>query len=204
MSDNLKHLSYKQIATDESLWEAFKQGDRNAYQQLYSKHLCPLYNYGCKIIPDKAVVTDHIQDLFIDLWKYRDNLSPAINIKYYLFRALRNRIIKGVHRNKCTTYPEESEYSNGLIVLPFEQKMIENQAQSENKKRLQKAFHALSKRQKEVINLLFYEKYTYEEVAGIMSINLRSVYTLAWKSLAVLRKELGDLFIVFLIYLFIK
>ena len=204
MSHHLTSLPSRDLpVSDESLWEAVRQGDRGSYQMLYSTYLNDLYNYGYKIIPNKAVVADHIQDLFIDLWKYKDNLSRIKNFKHYLFRSLRNRIIKEVSRNRYMVCDMESEYTNALVVLPFEHKIIESQTQSDTAKKLQKAFLALSKRQREVINLLFYEKFSYEEVAGIMGINLRSVYTLAWKSLAVLRKELSCLIVAFLGYLFI-
>lgn len=189
--------------SDESQWEAFRQGDRDSYQKLYRKYLNDLYNYGCKIVPDQAIVADHIQDLFIDLWKYKDNLSGIKHVKHYLFRSLKNRIVKEVSQNRYTAYDMESEYNNALLVLPFEYQMIESQTQSETKERLRRALLALSKRQSEVINLLFYEKFSYEEVAGIMNINVRSVYTLAWKSLEVLRKELSCLLIAFLGYLFL-
>jgi RNA polymerase sigma factor (sigma-70 family) len=194
MSYNLTSLPNRELpVSDESLWERFRQGDRDAYQKLYSKYLSALYNYGYKIVPDKAVVTDHVQELFIDMWKYKDNLSRVKSMKHYLFRSLRNRIIKEVSRSRYVAYDIESDYSNALIVLPFENKIIEDQTRADTEKKLQKAFLALTKRQREVINLLFYEKFSYEEVAGIMSINLRSVYTLAWKSLSVLRKALGCL-----------
>jgi len=191
-------------ASDTDLWDRFRHGDREAYQILYSRYLNALYNYGYKIIPNKAVVTDQIQDLFIDLWKYKDNLSRIKDIKYYLFRSLRNKIAKEISRNRYTAYDMESEFGNTLMVLPLEAKIIESQTQKEASKKLQKAFLALTKRQREVINLLFYEKFSYEEVAGIMSISLRSVYTLAWKALAVLRKELGCLIVAFLGYFLLK
>ncbi|MDF9796367.1 RNA polymerase sigma factor (sigma-70 family) [Catalinimonas alkaloidigena] len=189
------------LSTDKRLWEEFRLGDRASYQKLYSLYLTDLYNYGYKIIPNRAVVTDQIQDLFIDLWKYKEGLSEVKSIKSYLYRSLRNRIIKEVSQNKYIFSDMEATYANSQVVLPFENKIIESQTQSETIKKLDKAFIALSKRQREVINLLFYEKLSYEEVADIMSINLRSVYTLAWKALSVLRKELTCLIFAVFVYL---
>ena len=179
--------------SDEYLWERFRQEDRRAYQQLYVRHLNALYNYGYKVLPNESVVADQIQDLFIDLWKYKVNLTQVKDVKHYLFRSLRNRIVKAIRQNRYTSFDLQEEHHGALIVLPFENKIIENQTRSETTKKLQRAFLVLSKRQREVINLLFYEKFSYEEVAGIMNINLRSAYTLAWKALAVLRKELSCL-----------
>lgn len=191
MSRNITSFAGRDpLVPDEVLWENFRQGDRKAYQQFYNKYLDDLYNYGYKIIADKEVVIDHIQDLFIDLWKYKDNLSGIKNVKHYLFRSLRNKITKAQNLNRYIVQDMESTYGNSLMILPFEHKIIESQNNLETKKRLQKAFLALSKRQAEVITLLFYEKFSYEEVASIMGINVSSVYTLAWKSIAILRREL--------------
>ena len=199
------HLSYNQEPiSDEQLWEKVRQEDREAYQQLYSKYLSSLYQYGYKMVSDKAIVNDHIQDLFIDLWKYKATLSRIKNVKHYLFRSLRNRIIKEKSQNRCIVQDMERHYGNTLMVLSFEDKIIERQTRSATTRKLQQAFLVLSKRQQEVINLLFYEQFSYEEVAGIMHINVRSVYTLAWKSLSVLRKELSCLVIYFLGHLFIR
>lgn len=62
----------------------------------------------------------------------------------------------------------------------------------------QNACNTLSTRQTEVINLLFYEKFSYEAAVRIMDINLRSVYTLTWNALAILRKELCCFLLAFL------
>ncbi|WKN44185.1 RNA polymerase sigma factor [Tunicatimonas pelagia] len=182
-------------SADEVLWDRFRKGDRAAYQTLYRRYLNDLYNYGYHIIPNEAVVTDQIQELFIILWKTKSDLPAAVNVKPYLFRALRNNISKEVGRHKYFVCDMEHKFKEVLTCSSFESSMIAQQTQLENKKRVQQAILILSERQREVINLLFYEQCSYEEVADIMEINIRSVYTLAWKALAALRKELSSLFI---------
>ena len=196
---NLKSLTEKDVSTtDEYLWEEVRQGNRDAYQQLYSRHLNELYKYGCTIIADKDAVADHIQDLFIDLWKYKENLANVRNLKHYLFRSLRNRIVKEASRNRYLICDMEHTFAHSQIELPIERTIIEEQTQMSVDRKIKRAFTALSSRQKEVINLLFYEKFSYEEAASIMGINLRSAYTLAWKALSVLRNELSCLIIALL------
>jgi len=77
-----------------------------------------------------------------------------VDIKYYLFRSLRNRIINEVTHRRYKVCDIESEYSNYLKVLSFEDEVIENQKQIETKKRLQKSYQVLSKRQREVLDQL--------------------------------------------------
>jgi DNA-directed RNA polymerase specialized sigma24 family protein len=37
---------------------------------------------------------DQIQELFVELWNSRKNLAPARSVKFYLFKALRYKLIK--------------------------------------------------------------------------------------------------------------
>lgn len=188
-------------ASDEALWELFCQGDRAGYRALYSNYLNDLYTYGCYIVADQELVKDQIQELFIDLWKYKEGLHTVHNVRQYLLKALRNRINKVLRQNKNVAYDAESSHPGQPIVLPIEHTLIDQQTQQDNKRRLQRAMLTLSARQREVISLLFYEKRSYEEAASLMEINVRSAYTLAWKALAALRKELRSLAIGLLVFL---
>jgi RNA polymerase sigma factor (sigma-70 family) len=71
----------------------------------------------------------------------------------------------------------------------------------EQQLKLSKAIEKLPARQKEVLHLLFDQGLSYEEVAGIMEINVRSVYTLPWKGISSLRKLIIDCFFYLLLQL---
>jgi RNA polymerase sigma factor (sigma-70 family) len=173
------------------LWKEFRQGDRLSFQHMYKEHLNELFNYGSKVTPLRCVVADSIQEMFIDLWNNKSNLSHTDNIKFYLFKALRRRIVKELAKNrKCFTDYDQTSFENTVIMLPLENRIIEVQNDSERKENLRKAISKLSERQQEVVSLIFYEGFSYEEVSKLIGINLRSTYTLAWKALASLRKEI--------------
>ena len=177
--------------TDLVLWADFRNGDRVAFQNIYQTHLNDLFNYGCKITPSRNIVIDSIQDMFIDIWQNRSNLSDTENIKYYLFKALRRRLLRAVKKDKkyCTE-TNLGTFDNTAIVLPFEYKLIKGQENKERINHLKNAINKLTERQKEVVTLIFYEGFSYEEVSTLIGINLRSTYTLAWKALTSLRKDL--------------
>lgn len=61
-----------------------------------------------------------MQDLFIDVWKYKDRLSGIRNVKQYLFRSLRNSIITEQILSRYIVRDMESKYSNLLVTRPFE------------------------------------------------------------------------------------
>lgn len=75
--------------TDESLWELLLNRNVEILEILYRRYYDLLLNYGLKIYPDKELVKDCIQDLFVKLHLSR-KLSNTICVKTYLLKALRN------------------------------------------------------------------------------------------------------------------
>src|SRR5690606_12479043 len=94
-----------------------------------------------------------------------------------------NKVAVGQHLESC--FVAESE----------ESKIIGIQREALVQKKLAMALGELPFRQKEVIQYLFFENFSYEETSILMGINLRSVYTLAWKAIANLKKILLSIFI---------
>ena len=177
---------------DSLIWAAFKNDDREAFELIYQSNVRHLYNYGMKIFHDSELVEDGIQELFIDLWDQRKNLSNTNNIQFYLFKALRWKIIKNLEQLKKqrASLKESKSYLPEEVTLPHEDLLINETITSENRKKIKKALKKLPGRQREVIHLLFYQKYSYDEISQIMSLNLRSVYALAWKALSNLKRSI--------------
>ena len=65
MRDQLKNREYWQ-----RIWIRFKDGDLDAFGEIYEEYIDLMYDYGSKITQDKDLVKDCIQDLFVDLYKY--------------------------------------------------------------------------------------------------------------------------------------
>jgi RNA polymerase sigma factor (sigma-70 family) len=168
-------------------WDAFRAGSLEAFTALYNTHVRALYGYGRKFTPDADLVEDCIQDLFVDLWKKREGLGPTDSAKYYLFAALRNRIIR--HRQTAAkwsaeAFPEEYEFE---ITLSPEVSLINDQVTQEQRLYLEQALGKLTRRQREAVYLKFFEGLSYDEVARVMQLELRSVYNLVSKAIETLK-----------------
>ena len=63
------------------LWSALRSGDKDAFIELYDKFYQRLYIYGFKIARNKELVKDCIQDMFLEIWKKRDNLPKVESLE---------------------------------------------------------------------------------------------------------------------------
>ncbi|MEX0883991.1 MAG: sigma-70 family RNA polymerase sigma factor [Cyclobacteriaceae bacterium] len=178
-------------------WNNLKNGNKSGLEGLYSMYAKELFRYGMAVSKNKELVKDAIQDLFIDLWRYRKNLKNTDNVKRYICKSLTNRIIKATLKEKIRSQPDihELKYSiyDGCNAPVFSDSGEEELLKS-------KLFNALDKlpqRQKKVIQLVYFDKLCGDKIAQAMGINLQSVYNLTSKALVNLRKGLISFLLVF-------
>jgi RNA polymerase sigma factor (sigma-70 family) len=200
----LNTFSLSRLSGDEQLWNGLILGDRDSLGAIYHKYVQDLFRFGCSLVHDEDLVRDAIQEVFVDLWKYHSTLQPTDKVKVYLFKCLSNRIQKESQSGqKRKAKLEKYMLDEEVIVESIETSLITAIQNRSLQTRLRKALEYLPLRQKEVINCLFFENFSYEETAKIMNINLRSVYTLAWKAISSLKESVGfRIFLLFALGLF--
>ena len=176
------------IVTDAQFWSELKSGNKAAFAQIYNCYVHALYNFGNKICQDPQLVEDAIHDLFVDIWRYRENLSPVISIRLYLYASLRRRIIQQHTKNSSLLRYDLKWEKLNLISLPEESRVMEKEIRDEQLEKLKKYLNNLSPRQYEAIILRFYDEMSYAEIALIMEVNEQSVRNLIQRGLEHLRQ----------------
>lgn len=174
------------------IWKRILMGEEDALEILFKEFYNPLINYGLKLHPEKAFIKDCAQDVFLNIWNHRENLSQVDNVRSYLYTALRMRIIELNRQNNARAKRQQNyaEYSiDGL--LNIEEVNIRGETDKIKKRALKNAVKRLSDRQREVVYLKFYEGFTNDEIAGVMEIKKQSVYNLIFESLRKLEEYLN-------------
>ena len=163
-----------------------QKNDEQALGALMKKYYADLYNYAIKFSPDEALVKDCIQEVFISLWQRRDSAVEILSPKFYLLRAVKNKVLKSLHRNdrKVDSIRGEYDFQEEFSIERF---IIEKQISEEKAERLRKALLGLSKRQNEVIHLKFYQHLDHAQIAELMNISRQSVYNLLHETIQKLR-----------------
>jgi RNA polymerase sigma factor (sigma-70 family) len=173
------------------IWKRYKRGDGQAFAYMFHAYSGMLYNYGMKIQPDKERIRDCIQDLFVDLWLYRQTVAETDSIKYYLFKSLRRKIVNTIRTENLHVHPDEWMLDEDNISSPSpEFSLIAEQSLQERRDKVQSLLHTLTRRQREAIFLKFYNELSYEEIASIMAISSQAVYNLISKGIKELKNHL--------------
>ncbi|MDN5211791.1 sigma-70 family RNA polymerase sigma factor [Fulvivirgaceae bacterium BMA12] len=185
----IRETSFGDSKKDEIIWNAFKNGDKQAYATLYQRYFKMLLQYSLKVYHDSDLAKDCIHDLFVEMWKCRANLTEPSSVKAYLLKAIRRKLVR--HINKFRLKQQEPDASRPLeVVYCREEQIIEEQIKQERKTDVNRALNTLTRRQKEAVYLKFYLNLSYKEIAETMAININSIYNLISKAIDILHEEI--------------
>lgn len=159
-----------------------------AFERIYRMHVRPMMRYGLKITDDPALVQDCIQDLFEEIWKTRQQLSNTPYPRFYLLRALRNKLSKALSRKSFVSNGEFNIASGDLFSRCVELDIVARETEAQHNETLRHLLDSLPRRQQEAIHLRFYHNVPYESIAEMMDMNYQSVLNLVQRALKALRK----------------
>ena len=177
-------------------WRKIKSGDEQEWSLLFSEHVDFLYSYGMKINRE-----DVIQEVFISLYEKRNSLDDLMNVRAYLCRAVRYKLLDQLKKAPHLSIEEISEEEFLLAV-----KQVQSSDNIEIAKKssfVQKMLDKLSPRQREIIYLRYFRDMDIEEIVTTIGINKQSIYNLLSSALKIMRKhkieEAVSLFVLFII-----
>jgi RNA polymerase sigma factor (sigma-70 family) len=175
---------------DEVIWSIFKKGDKQAFAILYQRYFKILFQYGLRRAGDRDLVKDCIHDLFVDIWRNKENLSEPNSVKAYLLSAIQRKLNRQINKFR-SQQNNIAQMMMPLLVSCKEDQMIEDQTELEQNHSVNRALNALTKREREAIYLKFYSNLSYKEVAAKMAITVESTYNLISTGIDSLYMELN-------------
>ena len=157
------------------LWESFIKGETAAFEEVYRRYYSLLYSYGIRMVGDRELVADTIQNLFVKLILNCRNLHYTDNVKAYLLCSFRNKLLDAFQSLR----PME-----GIINSLFKKDDVD----VKNERRLAKAISRLSGRQREILYLYYVKELSHQEISAILGMNPQSSKNLLSRTLARLRE----------------
>ncbi len=174
---------------DRQIWNEFRAGDRTAFTRLFESHYRQLYAYGKQFLVDASLTEDAIQDLFITLWRTRENLSEVDHVKFYLFRCLRRNIRRLSEREK-RSQPQDFSVTTDLLFNQLQTPdFTDKNDDALLNRRLKSIIDQLPKRQREAVLLRYYENFKTDEIAVTMGVSEKTVSNTLFNAMTSLRKS---------------
>lgn len=175
--------------SDTYLWGLLKSGDEEAFSILFRRYYKKLVQYGRSLTTEEDFISDCVQDVFVDIWNYRQNISESIVVKAYLLTSVRNRIAKkSIEAKRFARFS-----SQDVLFFDFdfsvEEKLILDEDSAEKIRRLNTLINSLPPKQKEAIYLRYHMGLSVEQISLILNMNYQSTKNLLHRTILSLRKE---------------
>lgn len=80
-----------------------------SFEQVYSEYFKSMYLFARSLAKSDEIAKDVVADVFFNLWKSQSDFTKIKDLKSYLFRAVRNQVIKTLSQNAAKLNSSESE-----------------------------------------------------------------------------------------------
>lgn len=172
-------------------WNLFFKDDREGLYVCFTLFYDDFYRLGLHWYKNPDLVKECIHNLFLELWKSWYNRGHVTNKKQYVIT-----VYKRIAHNTFLTYNQATasnatqKHFETAHELPYEDLLIASQTEEHRTKQLQVALGYLTKRQKEIIQLRFYEGLSISQIAQSCALTERTVYNTLHNAIKLLREYL--------------
>ncbi len=177
------------------LFHNIRKGDRTAFEKLFKKFYPRLHVFAFKVVRNKEIAEDIVQDIFIRLWEKKENIKP-VNIEGFIFKVLKNqcisylrniKIIDNINLNLNNLANIEELYRiDFLRDEPYV--LVEKELQLE----IESIINKLPDRCREVFILSRLNGLKNREIAHKLGINIKNVERHISKALIIFKTQFRD------------
>jgi len=184
--------------TDIDLTERLRDGDRYAFEEIYSRYKFILHNHAWNKLRSKEEAQDLIHEVFSMVWEKRESLPVNRNLSGYLYSCVHNQFLNMVvHQKVKDKYIDSIRQFAATGTVQTDHLVRERML----KDIIDREIDELPARMREVFLLSRKQHLSHREIADIMGISEQTVKKQMVYALKILKKKLG-IVLFLLMYLF--
>ena len=171
----LNSTSQSEVPPEATLPERLIHKDVKAFEQLYDLHSRTVYSLVRRIIQQSSTAEEVVQDVFLQLWRnaaqYDSEKGPFVP---WLLTLARNRALDHLRLKSERQRRREdlTEVMPPLAIAPGYEEILDQKRRAE---RVQALMGSLHPRQKQAIELAYFEGLSHSEIAEALKEPLGSV-----------------------------
>ncbi|MCX6222889.1 MAG: sigma-70 family RNA polymerase sigma factor [Bacteroidia bacterium] len=172
------------------VWNNFiLNGDLYALSNIYLHYYDLLFDYGQRHTSDKQLVEDTIQNVFINIIKFRKSISIVKNLNGYLISTFRRQLFLDLNKKKKTILTEQLPEEHFDYFKSPDQDVSDEENLGRLHLTIKQCIDKLTDKQQEIIFLRFEREISYEEIAETLNISVDSCYKSIHRAIKTVRSE---------------
>ncbi|MDR1225227.1 MAG: RNA polymerase sigma-70 factor [Tannerella sp.] len=181
---------------EQQIIHLLREGDGRAYQYLYDRYYTLLCAVACEYLGDRFLSENMVDELIFHLWEKRETLEIKASLRSYLIRAVRNRCINALQRERerreitfsamnadeYETVPSSESGDYPLAVL------LENELEG----KIRQAIENLPPDSRRIFKMSRFENKPYGQIAEELGLSVSTVKYHIKNALMLLKDELQE------------
>lgn len=176
---------------EEKEWlRQLKNGDEHAFTEIYNRYWQPLFFVASHKVGNLAEAEEVVQDIFLDLWHRREELTVTSSLSAYLSTCVKYKVLNILAKRQLSL--RYMKYASGAINQ--EDHSTEDWLQFEQlKEQLADATAKLPEKCRIVFQLSRTNGFSQKQIATQLGISEKTVESHLSRALRALRNSLGQL-----------
>jgi len=185
-------INAQELITDTELVQAIRTGEALALGSLYDRYGSLVYRLALRILTSSQEAEDLTQEIFLNLWHNQTYNPERGSLSSYLTTLTRSRAIDKL-RSRTTQGKFLQRWSQFMStamppLTPFDAADLNQRANE-----VQQALTQLTDRQRQVLEMAYYEGLSQSEISTQLNVPLGTVKSWSRQGLLQLKKTLKDL-----------
>ena len=182
-------LENLQQMTDEQIIGRVRGGETRMFGELVQRYQDPVFGMALRFLGSRGDAEDAAQEVFLRVYRGFDAFKGEAKFSTWLYRITYNLCADWLRRNRradrrAAMIEEAGEVADGRVNLE------EGILQSETRDKVRRALDGLDERYRSVIVLLYYQQMSYEQIAAVLELPMKTVETRLYRARKLLRESL--------------
>lgn len=177
--------------SDADLMQALQKGHTDALGALYDRHAGVVFGIALKTLGNSEDAEDLTQEIFLQLWRKPKVYNASRGaLRSYLSTLTRSRAID-LLRSRTSKFNVLQRCRRMFLARGTADSLLDMAAGAEQARVVQIALAKLPERQREVLCLRFYERYSFSQIAQHLELPLGTVKSRSRQGLLALRSHMA-------------
>lgn len=161
-----------------------RDADLEKFEFLFRNIHPSLVHYSNYLVDNPNDAREIVNDVFVSVWKKRHRLNLDESLKSYLFQSVKNKSINHIKKKKSIHVPlfdmdKKSSFTADSLLLEKEQQQL-----------IINILESLPPRCRQVFVLSRIDQLSYNQIAELMDISVKTVEVQISKALKIFRKKM--------------
>jgi RNA polymerase sigma-70 factor (ECF subfamily) len=170
--------------TDAELLDRYAAGDESAFYEIVSRYKNSLYTFLKQFLNRQDLVEDIFQETFLQLFTSRESFDPNRPLRPWLFTIAANKAKDALRKaQRMNAIPigtisesQDMSFDDVLNTLTSDNTMpYEDLEKGEISSRVAEVIKNMPENLREILILAYYNKFSYKQMAQILSIPIGTV-----------------------------